>query len=84
MNQSVRNVFYAMVELYSPDTLRIQHFTKVYTYASYIGNMENLDDKTQEILEIAAVVHDIGIHVCEEKYGHCSGDLQEKEDHLKN
>lgn len=41
--------------------------------------MENLDDKTQEILEIAAVVHDIGIHVCEEKYGHCSGDLQEKE-----
>lgn len=36
MNQSVRNVFYAMVELYSPDTLRIQHFTKVYTYASYI------------------------------------------------
>ena len=31
------------------------------------------------MLESAAVVHDIGIKVCEEKYGSCEGKLQEKE-----
>ena len=32
-----------------------------------------------EILRAAALVHDIGIRVAEEKYGSCSGKLQEKE-----
>ena len=31
------------------------------------------------IIETAALTHDIGIHVCEEKYGNCNGKLQEKE-----
>ena len=30
-------------------------------------------------METAALTHDIGIHLCEEKYGNCNGKLQEKE-----
>ena len=61
------------------DPRRIQHFIKVHAFARTIGQLEGLDDDTLYILESAAVVHDIGIHVCEEKYGSCEGKLQEKE-----
>jgi hypothetical protein len=61
------------------DSKRIQHFCKVHSYAKLIAEMENIDKKTQFILEVAALTHDIGIHFCEEKYGNCGGKLQEKE-----
>ena len=61
------------------DPRRIQHFMKVHDFARTIGQLEGLDEDTLYILESAAVVHDIGIHVCEEKYGSCEGKLQEKE-----
>lgn len=61
------------------DPRRIQHFIKVHDFARTIGQLEGLDDDTLYILESAAVVHDIGIHVCEEKYDSCEGKLQEKE-----
>ena len=61
------------------DPRRIQHFMKVHDFARTIGQLEGLDKDTLYILESAAVVHDIGIHVCEEKYGSCEGKLQEKE-----
>ncbi len=68
-----------MIKYYFGDPKRIQHFTKVYAYSKLIGEMENLNEKTQFILEVAAVVHDIGIKVCEEKYGECGGKRQEQE-----
>lgn len=61
------------------DPKRIQHFTKVYEYAHTIGVLEKLDNETQKILDIASIMHDIGIRPSEEKYGHCDGKLQEKE-----
>ncbi|MDE6747807.1 MAG: HD domain-containing protein [Lachnospiraceae bacterium] len=69
----------AMIELYSGDVKRIQHFCKVHSYAKLIAETENVDKKCLFILEAAALTHDIGIHVCEEKYGNCDGKLQEKE-----
>ena len=42
---------------------RIQHSIKAYRFAQLIGS----------------IVHDIGIGPCMEKYGRCTGDLQEKE-----
>jgi len=42
--------------------------------------LEGLDDNTLLTLEAAAVVHDSGIKVCEQKYERqCKGDLQELE-----
>lgn len=61
------------------DPKRIHHFLKVYAFAKTIGERERLDEKTQFILEAAAVVHDIGIKLSEEKYGDCIGPHQEAE-----
>ena len=68
-----------MIEYYSGDPKRIQHFIKVHSFAKMIGELEGLNSNTQDILEIAAIVHDIGIKVSEEKYGNCNGKLQEQE-----
>ena len=58
---------------------RIQHFLKVYAFAKQIGAEEGLDDDTMEILGAAALVHDIGIRIAEEKYGSSIGKYQELE-----
>ena len=58
---------------------RIQHFLKVHSFAKTIAVSEYLDEKTLFITEAAAIVHDIGIRLCLEKYGDGNGKLQEKE-----
>ena len=76
---SVQDVLNAMIEFDRGDARRIQHFLKVYAYASLIGKEEGLADAQQRLLEIAAILHDIGIHAAEEKYGSSAGIYQEKE-----
>ncbi len=44
------------------------HFLKVYAFAKTLGEAEGLDARTQETLELAAVVHDIACPLCREKY----------------
>ncbi len=61
------------------DARRIQHFLKVYQFAALIGKLEGLSPEQQEILEIAAILHDIGIIPSEKKYGISNGKLQEQE-----
>ena len=75
----INKLHMAMIELYHGDAKRTQHFCKVHSYAKLITEMENVDAKTLFILETAALTHDIGIHLCEEKYGNCNGKLQEKD-----
>ena len=58
---------------------RIQHFLKVSMFAALIGKLEGLPPEQQEILEIAAILHDIGILPAEKKYGESNGKLQEQE-----
>lgn len=58
---------------------RIQHFVKVYTYAHVIGVAEKIDEKTLKILDMASILHDIGIGPALTKYGRCTGKLQEEE-----
>lgn len=75
----LNKLHYEMIKLYKGDAKRIQHFCKVHSYAKLIAEMENVDEHTSFIIETAALTHDIGIHLCEEKYGNCNGKLQEKE-----
>ena len=75
----INRLHYEMIRLYSGDPKRIQHFCKVHSYAKLIAEMEHVDADTLFILEAAALTHDIGIHLCEEKYGSSNGKLQEKE-----
>ena len=75
----INQLHLAMSELYKGDAKRIQHFCKVHSYEKLIAETENVDKNCQFIIEAAALTHDIGIHICEEKYGSCNGKLQEKE-----
>ena len=75
----INQLHLTMIELYKGDAKRIQHFCKVHSYAKLIAETENVDKNCLFTIEAAALTHDIGIHICEEKYGNCNGKLQEKE-----
>ena len=75
----INQLHLAMIEFYKGDAKRIQHFCKVHSYAKLIAETENVDKNCLFTIEAAALTHDIGIHICEEKYGSCNGKLQEKE-----
>lgn len=51
----------AMIAYMGGDARRIQHFIKVHALAQLIGRQEQLNERTQFILEAAALTHDIGI-----------------------
>ena len=76
---SMSQLTMAMVTLYSGDPKRIQHFMKVYAFAKMIAEEEQLGAKQREIVEAAALVHDIGIHAAEKKYRSAAGEYQEIE-----
>ena len=69
----------AMTDYDKGDAMRIQHFMKVHDYAVTIATLEGVGENLMSILESAAILHDIGIHVSEEKYGSSNGKYQEKE-----
>jgi HD superfamily phosphodiesterase len=52
---------------------------KVYTIARTIGINERLPEDVQHLVEIAAITHDIGIKLSEEKFGSAAGEYQEQE-----
>lgn len=68
-----------MIEYYGNDKKRINHFLKVHSFAKIIAEKEKLDEKTIKIIEIAALTHDIGIKISEEKYNSSAGKYQEIE-----
>ncbi len=68
-----------MIAYSEGNTHDINHFLKVWSFARTIGQLEGLDDRTQEILEAAALLHDIACPLCREKYGNTNGKYQEKE-----
>lgn len=72
-------IIQAMIGYYRNDALRINHFLKVYAFAKAIGEQEHIDQETQEILEIAALTHDIGIKNSEIKYKSSAGSYQQIE-----
>ncbi len=41
----INKLHLAMIELYSGDAKRIQHFCKVHSYAKIIAETENVDEK---------------------------------------
>ncbi len=72
-------VILKMIEFEKGCPKRIQHFLKVYEFAHIIAVSENMSEKERELLEIAAIVHDIGIRPSKEKYGYCNAKTQETE-----
>lgn len=58
---------------------RVQHFLKVYAFCQVIGRQEGIPAPVQQILETAAIVHDIGIRPSLKKYGSSAGAYQQIE-----
>ncbi|HHV33007.1 HD domain-containing protein [Caproiciproducens sp. LBM24188] len=79
MKESVNTMIRSMIRYNHGDPKRIHHALKVHSFAVSIGQREHLDEKQMEILELAAILHDIGIRSSEEKYGSSAGKYQELE-----
>lgn len=78
MERQLASVMEAMVAYDHGDAKRIQHFIKVHNFAATICTSEGIDAPTQFVIETAAILHDIGIHAAELKYGNCNGKAQEE------
>ena len=79
MDNRITKVALAMMQKNSGDVRRIEHSLKVFAWARLLGSAESLDDETFEILELSSLLHDIGIHLAELKYGTSTSHYQETE-----
>lgn len=57
-----------MIDYFQGDLGRINHSIKVYSFSQIISHQEGVDKKTAEIIDYAAILHDIGIKESERKY----------------
>jgi HD superfamily phosphodiesterase len=79
MDKIVALVAKAVLEKNNGDLKRIEHSLKVFSYAQTLGRLESLGPENQIILEITALLHDIGIHIAEKKYQSSAAHFQELE-----
>lgn len=79
MNEFLADALQEMMHRNRGDQKRIEHSLKVYGYASLLGEMEGLSAEARQVLELTAVLHDIGIHISEAKFGYSDGQKQEIE-----
>jgi uncharacterized protein len=79
MDKQIQAALLQMIQHNRGDQKRIEHSLKVFGYASLLGKMESLNPENQHILELTAILHDIGIRVSENKYGFSDGKKQETE-----
>lgn len=78
-NEIIDQLTWKIIDFDKGDPKRIQHLLKVHRFAQLIARAEHVDEHTRQVLECAAVLHDVGIHPAEAKYGSCDGKLQEQE-----
>ena len=79
MSKLLSTIVEKMILLSKGNIHDTEHFIKVWAYARTIGELENLDEPAQQILEAAAITHDIACPYCREKYGSADGKHQETE-----
>jgi hypothetical protein len=78
-NEIIAEITSKMIEYESGKPEKTGHFLKVHGFAQTIGQLENISEEELFTLEIAALVHDIGINPAIEKYGSSAGKYQESE-----
>lgn len=79
MKIPVSRIITELIRYDAGDPRRVQHALKVYAFSKSIGEEEGLATDPLAVLETAAVLHDIGIHESERKYGSSAGNFQELE-----
>ena len=75
----VDQIILDMVNLFGNDIRRINHSLKVLGFSKAIIAGESLTEKEKLIIQLSAVLHDIGIPAAEEKYNSSAGQYQETE-----
>lgn len=76
---NINGITMCMMEFFKDDVHQINHALKVYGFARTIGELENIPENKQLALEVAAILHDIGIPESIKKYGSDLGKYQEIE-----
>ena len=79
MKKIISNIIKDMILYFDGDVRRINHALKVYSFSKCISELENISEEIQLVLEIAAVLHDIGIKESEKKYNSSAAKYQELE-----
>ncbi|MDY0092495.1 MAG: HD domain-containing protein [Candidatus Vecturithrix sp.] len=75
----IPTILFDMIRYFRDDAKRINHAMKVYSFAHTICCSENIHGIKQDIIELAAILHDIGIKEAEKKYHSTAGNYQEIE-----
>ena len=75
----IRQTAERMIRYEQGNSRKIEHLLKVTMYARLIALGEIEDPADRELVELAALTHDIGIRPALEKYGSAAGSLQEQE-----
>lgn len=68
-----------MILYFEADVKRINHALKVYTFAKSMAELEEVTEEKLQIIELASILHDIGIKESEKKYSSASGKYQQIE-----
>lgn len=79
MKNYTDRILFNMINYFGQDARRVNHALKVYSFSKNIGVLEDLSKDKLLVLEAAAILHDIGIKVSEQKYKSSSGKYQEIE-----
>src|SRR5690606_3397566 len=78
-SEKLDQVIKEMKNIFSTVPYGIDHTMKVLENAQTIAKKENIDVSTQKVIELSAVLHDIGSVEALCKYGSMEGHLQEQE-----
>lgn len=79
MKAFISDIMSKMIEYFDGDVRRINHAIKVHSFAKIIGELEKISKEKLRILEVAAILHDIGIKESERKYSSSAAKYQELE-----
>ncbi len=75
----IKKVMQEMIQYFGQDVRRINHALKVYGFAGCIAGGKNLNAQEALVVDLAAILHDIGIREAERKHHSNSGHYQEIE-----
>lgn len=79
MPDRIAEVSMRMMRYFGSDVRRINHALKVYGFSCAIAGQEGVDGDTLIALQVAALLHDIGIKNAERLHNSTAGQWQEKE-----
>lgn len=75
----ISHILNSMIDYFGTDIRRISHALKVYGFACAIMKDEKLESREALVVELSAVLHDIGIPESERKFNSAAGKYQELE-----